>query len=288
MPSLALRQIERGLTELDCPTAALRRHLRELAEHHEDLKRHALEEGLSEADAEAQANKLLGEPAVLAAQLAAALRQSSWWGRHPIIGFCLLPPFVIFFLFTLTLWFDSGICHLFLPEEQISNLADGGRELKFCQWLLTGNFYASTILTAALFATLARRTVAGMKWTFVVCVLCALLAACFYVAISPHNITVGLWNHLQWTGLLLPFAVAVGAWWRRRQSISTLAPMPRDLQLPRVNKAKVPNVRRSGMINPTSVITALVIGTLVFLAVQAWRQSKSSEPQAGSAQPAVE
>ena len=97
MPSAGpLTQIERRLTELACPPGQLRRKIRELAEHHEDLKRDALEEGLPEADAEARANELLGEPVALAEHLAAALRQSSWWGRHPIIGFCLLPPFAIF------------------------------------------------------------------------------------------------------------------------------------------------------------------------------------------------
>ncbi len=275
MPSLALQQIERGLVELDCPPAQLRRRLRELADHHEDLKRDALEEGLSETDAEAQADKLLGEPAVLAAQLAATLRQSSWWGRHPIVGFCLLPPLAIFSFFFLTLYFDYGICYVSLPKEQISDLANSGRELKFCQWLVTGNFYASTILTAALFATLARRTVAGMKWTLILCVLCALLGAFFYVAISPHNITLGLWTHLQWTGLLLPLAVAGGAWWRRRQSIKVLAPLPSHLRLTRVNKHSAPKTLRSRVINPTSIIATLILGWLVFAAVQAYRQTHS-------------
>jgi len=56
---------------------------------------------LSEADAEARADAQLGEPAALAEQLALVLRRSSWWGRHPFIGFCLLPvlalwPLVVF------------------------------------------------------------------------------------------------------------------------------------------------------------------------------------------------
>jgi hypothetical protein len=272
MPSLALRQIERGLTELDCPPAQLRRHLRELAEHHEDLKRHALEEGLSEAAAEAQADELLGEPAALAAQLAAALRQSSWWGRHPFIGFCLLPPFVIFSLFLLTLYFDYGICYVSLPESQIGSLSEGGRGLKFCQWLVTGNFYASMILTAALFAALARRTIAGIKWTLATCTACALPGAFFYITITPHNITLSLLNHLQWTGLLLPFAVGIGAWRRQRGSINALAPLPRHLRLSRVNKVAIPKDRRLGIINPTSIITALVLGLLVYQAIQIYRE----------------
>lgn len=37
----------------------------------------------------------------LAERLADALRQSSWWGRHPLIGFCLLPPLEIILLMAL-------------------------------------------------------------------------------------------------------------------------------------------------------------------------------------------
>ena len=52
--------------------ALVRREVRELAEHHDDLKQAALEEGLSEAEAAARADSLLGEPAGLAELLAAA------------------------------------------------------------------------------------------------------------------------------------------------------------------------------------------------------------------------
>src|SRR3954452_7058489 len=92
MPSaLSIQQLERRLFELGCPPQKLRRKVRELADHHEDLKHAALEEGLSESDAEARADEQLGEPAGLAEQIVCVLRRSSWWGRHPIIGFCLLP-----------------------------------------------------------------------------------------------------------------------------------------------------------------------------------------------------
>src|SRR6185312_6196639 len=98
--------------------------------HHADLKHHAMEEGLSEADAEARADQRLGEPVALAECLASALRQSSWWGRHPVIGFALLPPLGILLLLSLGLLLDSFIGSLYFTPEQLSLLADGGGGLK--------------------------------------------------------------------------------------------------------------------------------------------------------------
>src|SRR5580698_8230768 len=86
-------QFERRLVELGCPGTQARRKAQELADHHADLKQAALEDGLSETEAEARAVAQLGEPVGLAEKLAYILRQSSWWGRHPVLGFCLLPLF---------------------------------------------------------------------------------------------------------------------------------------------------------------------------------------------------
>ena len=89
--TVIIGQFERRLLELGCPATQARDKARELADHHADLKQAALEEGFSETEAEARAAAQLGEPAGLAERLARAMRQSSWWGRHPVIGFCLLP-----------------------------------------------------------------------------------------------------------------------------------------------------------------------------------------------------
>src|ERR1700689_1383205 len=123
MPSVVMLQIERRLAELASPPGQLRRKIRELAEHHEDLKRDALEEGLSETAAEARADELLGEPVVLAEHLAAALRQSSWWGRHPFIGFCLLPPLAIIPLFMLALTGGYWLGRLYFTEAELGSLS---------------------------------------------------------------------------------------------------------------------------------------------------------------------
>src|SRR5436189_4610752 len=90
--AMVIEQFKRRLIELGLPMDRIRRNIQELADHHEDLKRDALEEGLSEAAAEARATERLGEPVALAERVAAVLRNSSWCGRHPVFSFCILPP----------------------------------------------------------------------------------------------------------------------------------------------------------------------------------------------------
>src|ERR1700679_2626357 len=86
-----IAQFERRLVELGCPSRPLSARVRELADHHEDLKQAALEAGLPEAEATARASTQLGDPLLLAENAVLLLRRASWWGRHPLLGFGVLP-----------------------------------------------------------------------------------------------------------------------------------------------------------------------------------------------------
>src|ERR1700690_766269 len=86
-----IEPLRRRLVELGCPMKQVRRLVREVADHREDLKHAAVAEGWSGADAEARANAQLGDPLALAEELMAALRRSTWWGRHYVVTFGLLP-----------------------------------------------------------------------------------------------------------------------------------------------------------------------------------------------------
>jgi hypothetical protein len=55
-----IEPLRRRLVELGCPRAQVRRLVREVADHREDLKQAAVVEGSSGADAEARANAQLG------------------------------------------------------------------------------------------------------------------------------------------------------------------------------------------------------------------------------------
>ena len=75
--SILITQFERRLVEMGCPSRRLAESVHELAEHYEDLKQAALEDGLSEKEAEAQASARLGNPVLLAENAVNMLRESS-------------------------------------------------------------------------------------------------------------------------------------------------------------------------------------------------------------------
>src|SRR6266850_1281893 len=106
-----IRAFERRLFELGCPARYSQRSVAELAEHFEDLTRARIEDGLEPATARARAGEELGEPAILAERLVASFRQASWWGRHPVIAFCLLPPLALMIVLPATV---LGLYGLFL------------------------------------------------------------------------------------------------------------------------------------------------------------------------------
>ena len=122
LESRCCREVRQLLARHGLPAARIDRVTRELAEHWEDLRAAALQEGLSETDAAALADTRLGEPEQLAAEVIAGLRRGSWLGRHPIVAVCVLPlvlplllmgavamPLYWFGKFTgLTLWIDPS------------------------------------------------------------------------------------------------------------------------------------------------------------------------------------
>src|SRR6478672_7032864 len=87
-----IERFQRRMLELGCPGKKVRRAAQELADHYEDLKQAALEDGFSDAASEERAASLLGEPMALAERAATALRHSSWLGRHRVLGFGFLAP----------------------------------------------------------------------------------------------------------------------------------------------------------------------------------------------------
>jgi hypothetical protein len=75
--AMLITQFERRLVEMGCPSRRLAESVHELAEHYEDLKQAAREEGFSEKEAEAQASARLGNPVLLAENAVNMLRESS-------------------------------------------------------------------------------------------------------------------------------------------------------------------------------------------------------------------
>lgn len=264
-------RFERRLVESGFPGDQVRRNVRELAEHHQDLKQNALEEGLSEAEAQTRADELLGEPAVLAEILATALRQSSWWGRHPIIGFGLLPPLGILLLLSLGLGLDCLLGALYFPREQLTALANSAPGLNFFRVSLDTTCYAAILLAALLFCSLARRTGAWLKWALVACAVCALQGLFFYHTLRAHEFSIGYNLHPDWGCFSLPWLAALTVCLRQCQAMRSLKPLPGDAPTWRATKARArlanrnANFPRPAWLTPTSVVAALVLAALASL-----------------------
>ncbi|MGO8836789.1 MAG: hypothetical protein ACLQAH_19245 [Limisphaerales bacterium] len=197
--------MRRRLVELGCPLAQVRRLVREVADHREDLKQAALSEGLSVADAEACANAQLGDPLALAEQTMTTLRQSSWWGCHSIIGFLVLPllmaPVLWFLLFCLELSLGFALGYGWDPKKLPgpNNLA----AVHHLTIIVVCAHCIAVALVTLFFCQLAQRAAAGFKWTVTACAICSLYASFSKGTITPHSFQIGF----SWTPDLIAGAI---------------------------------------------------------------------------------
>lgn len=206
-----IEPLRRRLVELGCPMKQVRRLVREVADHREDLKQAAVSEGLSEADAEARANASLGDPLALAERLMTALRRSTWWGRHSIVGFCVVPLlavpvlWLVLLLVQLSLEFTLGFG--WDPKSLHAEAADpvGFRHLVIVIQCADCIAIASVAL---LFCWLARRAAVSLKWMVAACTICSLYALFVEAIIKPHSFVVGVSWTPHWIEAAIPFLVA--------------------------------------------------------------------------------
>lgn len=194
-------QFERRLRELGCPARYLRQYVLELSDHHQDLKEAALAEGLSDPEAQAQADALLGEPSRLADNLIFSLRQRSWPGRHPTLAFCVLPPllFIPAWLGCATaLW---GVCQLlgrvfgakYLLNDAAMKVWTGDPELARQMTLFANHGVTplvTLLMTLGLFYLL-RRLAFGFGW-FLLSAICLAISGGFCIIhIGEQALNVG-------------------------------------------------------------------------------------------------
>lgn len=189
-----LEQMRGRLISLGCPTAHIHRLVREVADHREDLKQAGLAEGLSETDAEARANVLLGDPLYLADEMMTAVRRSSWWGRHYIVTFGLLPvlayPVLWFLLLTVELLLTFMLGYGW-DIKKLHAAADNPVALHHLHLAFQFMNYLAIALATLLFCWLARRTAVKLQWMAVSCAICSLLAVICWAKVEPHSFYVG-------------------------------------------------------------------------------------------------
>ncbi len=200
----AIIEFEKRLTELGCAAALARRNARELADHFEDLQRHAMEEGMPEAQAAARALERLGDPKALAERMAAALRQSSWWGRHPLLGFCLVPWLGLAFGMMLVPVVLLQLMENCLPAGLWAFVSNSGQGSPFLYGIMEGSSYAYLFAALALFGWLVPRTILGMKWFLLICALGSLQSGFLRMLVQPHSVIVGYGLTPNWISALWP------------------------------------------------------------------------------------
>ena len=216
-----IEQLRRRLLELGCPMVQVRRLVQEVADHHEDLKQAALSEGLSEADAEARANVQLGDPLALAEHLMAALRRSSWWGRHFLIGFCVLPLLAVPVLWALLLFLGLSLEFALgysWDWKKLHVAADNPVAFHHLVMAVHGADYVAIALATLLFCWLARRSAVSVTWMATACAICSLYALFGQAIIKPHSFAVGVSWTPHWIEAAIPLLIAGAIYVFRRRT----------------------------------------------------------------------
>jgi hypothetical protein len=235
MPKANLvEKFERRLVELGCPPKRIKRSVQELADHYEDLKQAAREEGFTGAKVEDRAATLLGEPVSLAERTLEGLRQSSWWGRHRVIGFCILPPlcFAPAWLFcVLVCGFFYWLMELAVgPSAEVWTLgmmAHIGKSEMLLSMLnpaLNGGLIA---VFAIFFCWLAQQSAAGLKWGLIACATSAIHSVFFHITVAAHMVAIGYSWRPNWACALSVLLVAAGFTLRQmRRQARLIATLP--------------------------------------------------------------
>jgi hypothetical protein len=213
--------MQRRLVDLGCPIVHVRRLVQEVADHREDLRQAALSEGLSESEAETRAEAQLGNPLDLAERLAMALRRSSWWGRHFIIGFCLLPllavPVLWGLLVLLGLWLEFAMSYG-LNLNQLHSAADKPDSFHHILMAVHCTDSIAIALVTLLFCWLARRSAVSLTWMVIACGICSLYALFLGVHIQPHYFSLSISSAPQWIRSAIPLLIVATIYTLRRRT----------------------------------------------------------------------
>ena len=185
-------------------------------------------EGLAEVDADNRANAQLGDPLVLAENLIATVRRSSWWGRHSVIGFCLLPVLVYPVLWALFLVLELLLV-ITVSYGWDSKKLDVAKNdpVAFHRMLMACHVvdYLAIALATLLFCWLAQRAAVKLKWMAISCALCSMAAIITWVKVEPHSLSLGFSMNSQldlpWSRGVIPLLMAGGMYfferWTRRR-----------------------------------------------------------------------
>jgi len=206
-----IQELRSRLLELGCPITQIRRLVREVVDHREDLKQAARSEGLPAADAEARANARLGDPLALAEQMMVTLRRSTWWGRHSVITFGLLPLLAVpvlwlaLLLLQLSLGFTLGFGW---DTKHLHAAAANPVVFRHLVIVIQCADSIAIALVTLLFCWLARRAAVSFKWLVTACTICSLYALFVQASIEPYSFEVGFSRIPHWIEAGIPLLIA--------------------------------------------------------------------------------
>ncbi|HEV8604637.1 MAG TPA: hypothetical protein VGQ99_04685 [Tepidisphaeraceae bacterium] len=165
------------------------RLLEELSQHRQSLIDDIVSEGLEPPRADAEADRRMGSPQMLAQAALAGLRIGTFTGRHPHLAFVVAP------LFLLPLCW----CACFLSAAWLASAVSGAPDAPSTDAraiLLGGCYvcgYALPALLSALFYLHARRRLCQTGWAFLPCALLSAIAGYtfFRFGFSPDHLGPG-------------------------------------------------------------------------------------------------
>jgi len=200
-----LTALRSRLSEIGCPAWRAGQIVREISEHREDLKRDALEEGMTVEAADAHAEENLGDVEKLVRQFAAVLRRRSWWGRHPILTFCVLPPIAILAWFFGIIVLVAWVTDLFGMAETFTRKIE--TDLALSRAIVYSIHYTAVVLVPALLCWLARRYAHEFNWALAGCALCSLHGLFHVLRLTSHNLGWGYGFHPDWFAVVIPWLI---------------------------------------------------------------------------------
>lgn len=150
-----LGELRRILTRQGFPASYIERAIQEIADHREDLQAEVNSHSPSDFSSESLVNDRLGDPVVLATGFKCAMRQASWWGRHPIFNFCFLPVI----LFTVSLITNGWIGYELVGGREILEPSESAQII--AAKVAHGFQYAAIVGICILFFWLALRSYCG-------------------------------------------------------------------------------------------------------------------------------
>lgn len=179
-----LRQVRWRLLRQGFRSHYIRKVVGELSDHWNDLKEEQLSQARTNEEAEAIATQRLGTAEELVENISTTMRRTSWWGRHPVLGFGLAPIVSLFLFWGALLYFGSWASGALDWSADSGLAAPNWGALQAC--ILLGR-YAGAIMVAALFCLLARRHFCGFKPAFLCCAFLSLHNLLNFVRLVPPD-----------------------------------------------------------------------------------------------------